>query len=97
MATALQESKSLQERINSLQIKLNAANEEQRKTKLGVNFIDDEDEAFTSRKNKLPSKNGLLLDPPKGKGPIRCPMYVRPYVRMYVCMYVCMYVTAAQP
>ena len=59
MATALQENKSLQERINSLQIKLNAANEEQRKTKIGVNFIDDEDDddAFAASKHKLASKS----------------------------------------
>ena len=59
MATALQENKSLQERINSLQIKLNAANEEQRKTKIGVNFIDDDDDddAFAASKHKLASKS----------------------------------------
>ena len=55
MATAVHE-KSLQERINSLQIKLNAANEEQRKTKLGVNFIDQDEDAFVVAEQKLPSK-----------------------------------------
>ena len=60
MATALQENKtenkSLQERINSLHIKLNAANEEQKKSKLGVNFFEDDD-VFGSnavRCNKIP-------------------------------------------
>ena len=63
MATALQENKSLQERINSLHIKLNAANEEQRKTKLGVNFIEDDDDVFGSSnvRHKLPPGMKIII------------------------------------
>jgi len=70
MATALQENKSLQERINSLQIKLNAANEEQRKTKIGVNFIDDDDDddAFAASKHKLANASPASTPPPPRSG-----------------------------
>lgn len=62
MATALQENKtedkSLQERISSLHLKLNAANEE-RKIKLGVNFNEEDDDVFNSNnaftRRKIPT------------------------------------------
>ena len=38
-------------------------------------------------------ENVSILDLPKGKGPIRSPLYVC----LSVCLYVCMYVTTAQP
>jgi len=67
MATAFQENKSLQERINSLQIKLNAANEEQRKTKLGVNFLDDDDDNYASTRLKLSTSASPSSTPPTSR------------------------------
>ena len=57
MATALQENKSLQERIDALHIQLRAANEEQQKSVL--NFIQDDDDIKLTKSQK-PHKPGLF-------------------------------------
>lgn len=66
MATALPESKSLQERINALHIQLSAANEEQQK---GVLKLIDEDEVLRlSTTTKLRGRQDVDSPPPPRSG-----------------------------
>jgi len=73
MATALQENKtenkSLQERINLLHLKLSAANEEQIKNKIGVNFIEEDEDVFSPSttnffREKIPSDDAVSATTP---------------------------------